>query len=162
MSLKRYYLRQTFGPLLIFAYIFMAILGKPDSKAELFPFFNWSLFSTSSNPRADIVVVVRSIDGKALPEPQYFYALTDVFATARSRDSRFAKSLDRLAKAHVDASPVEQDLRKSIEAKFMREAEYMQYDLAQITFDPIDRLATGKVISTLPIATYEKGGYDNR
>lgn len=162
MSLKRYYLRQTLGPILIFVYIIVAILGKPESKAELFPFFNWSLFSTSSNPRSDIVVIVRSINGKALTEEKYFYALTGVFATARSRDSRFAKALDRLAKARVNSAPVEHHLRKSIESNFMREAEHMEYDLVQIIFDPIDRLSTGKVISTMKIATYEKGSYGNR
>lgn len=162
MSIKRYYLRQTLGPILMLAYIIVAILGKPASTAELFPFFNWSLFSTSSNPRADIVVIVRSIDGKALPEEQYFYALTDVFETARSRDSRFAKALDRLAHAKVNSTSVEHDLRKSIERNFMREASHMEYDLTQIIFDPIDRLATGKVISKMKIATYEKGSYGNR
>lgn len=161
MSVRRYYLRRTLGPMLILAYIIVAILGKPDSKAELFPFFNWSLFSTSSNPRADIVVIVRSIDGKALPEEKYFYGLTDVFETARKRDTRFAKALDRLALAKVNSTSVEHDLRKAIESNFMREVNYMEYDLAQIKFDPIDRLATGKVISTKIIATYEKGRYGN-
>ncbi len=159
MLLKHYYFRQALVPILLLAYIFIAILGKPEHRAELFPFFNWSLFSTSSNPRTDIVVVVRSMNGEVLPEAKYFYDLTDAFKTARSRDSRFGKALNLLAQAKVKSASEEVGLRKSIENNFMSEAKHLEYDLVQIVFDPIERLATGRVIRTHKIATYEKGVY---
>ncbi len=162
MKLAEYNMRRTLAPTLLVAYIVIAILAKPEGRAELFPFFNWSLFSTSSNPRTDVVVIVRSIDGEILPGKKYFYDLTDSFETARRRDSRFGKALDLLAQAKVHSKPNEHRLRRSIESNFMSEAEHLEYDLVQLVFDPIDRLSTGKIIRKNKIATYEKGNYEDR
>lgn len=154
---KAYLVRRTFAPALVLAYAAVAITATSVRHNELFPFFNWSLFSTSSNPKFDTVLIVRSIDGKPLQRPQLFYSLTDHFGAARTRDSRLAKALDRWANAILTGDDTTSiSLKRVTEQTFMREAKSVDYDVAVIRFDPIERLNNGIIRETKILASFKK------
>lgn len=139
------------------AYVLIALIGTQVRGRELFPFFNWSLFSTTSNPRSDTVLIVRSANGVEFDEPRLFYSMGDTFSAAATRTSRVAKALDVWAGAirRKDAD-AESKMRRLVEGTYLREAKALEYDLARITYDPIERLETGEISQTKILASYEK------
>jgi hypothetical protein len=58
---------------------------------EIFPFFNWSLFSYTSAERHVSTIRVDSVDGKQLSTPRFYYDMTDVFASAKHGTARSGK-----------------------------------------------------------------------
>ena len=144
------------APALVLAYAATASSMSYIQNTEVFPFFNWSLFSSASNPKTDVVMIVRSIDGKTLARPTLFYTLRS-FQAARSRDSRFLKTLDKLYIAVKRGDPnAERRLRNLVENVYMAEADHAEYDLAVIQFDPIERLRTGEIRNVTVVRSYRK------
>lgn len=124
---------------------------------ELYPFFNWSLFSSASAERSTVVVIFRSINGQTLPEPKMFYDVPEAFYSARTRDSRFAKAMDRLyASILAGDQQTEEAVRRVVEQTFLREAREADYDLAVISYDPIARYKTGRIDSLEIVKSYRK------
>lgn len=140
-------------------YFVVAMGPKPATALEVFPFFNWSLFSSSSASRIDRVIIIKSINGAPLDEPTYFYNTKGIFRAADSKDSKLAKSVDRLAVARMTKNiAAEKAVRALIEQQYMNEVETVEYDVASIRYDPIVRFKTGEIDSTSIIASYRKGG----
>jgi hypothetical protein len=160
-GLASYRLRRSLAPAAILAYVVLALAGAPAGRAELFPFFNWSLFSAAVNPKIDVVLVVHAIDGVELDRPRTFYELPERFPAARARDTRLAKSLDRLAEA-VEAGDraAEKSIRSLIERTFMADASQVRYEVARIGYDPIERYETGRLVRSQTLARYEKNRDD--
>lgn len=151
-------LQRVFPYLLVCGYAAMAVLVKPPGNLpELFPFFSWSLFSTSSDHRTDVTLRVRSVDGRPLAEPTLFYHLKDTFAAARDKDPRLMKLLDRLAVAIRSADTRTADhLREVVELTFMREVAAIDYDLVLVSYNPIERLRSGAIDSVQVVASFKK------
>lgn len=104
-----------------------------------------------------MVLVVKSLNGRALPKPRFFYDETDTFYSARQRDSRLGKALNRLHNSIVLGDRnTEIRVRKVIEDTFLREAENIDYDVSVITYDPIERYSTGKIESVEVTKSYSK------
>ncbi|MEM7666508.1 MAG: hypothetical protein AAF250_11680 [Pseudomonadota bacterium] len=92
-----------------------------------------------------------------MDEPTHFYDLKDRFGSAEARDSRLAKTADRLAYALLNDDPVqERNTRRLIEHHYMRDARSVEYDLAMITYDPIRRYREGEVKAMLVLKRYSK------
>lgn len=121
---KIYALRTNALPLGIFAYVAIALSPPPAGSLETFPFFKWSLFSTASNSKKDVVAIIRSVDGKILEKPTLFYDMKNIFSTASAKDSRFAKTLDRLNYAILNNNKnIEQKTINIINKYYMKEAK---------------------------------------
>jgi hypothetical protein len=155
---QAYLLRRALLPTCVLAYFLIASGAQAVRSTELFPFFNWSLFSDASNPKIDVILLVKSVDGASLDRPTQFYALGNRFSAAREQDTRLSKSLDRLTWSlqHRDAHQ-ELRLRRLIEGTFLREAKTTDYDIALIVYDPIVRLRTGEIQSQRVLRSYRKG-----
>lgn len=153
---KAYTLRRVMIPLVAFGYAVTAIFLKPETNVELFPFFNWSLFSQSAALKSDAAVLVRMIDGQIIDPPMLYYAMPDTFEGAK-RSAQLLKASQRMARAFMaDDDVTLEATRRIIEDISMREAGEAQYDLAIITYDPIDRLRTGALQSMHVLSTFEK------
>lgn len=142
-------------------YVLVAFYGaRLDSRPEIFPFFNWSLFSSSSGDRNEYALLVRSIDGQALAKPQLFYDMKDAFIHARQRDINVSKVTQELGSAlHQNKPQLAYEKRRMIEDRFMADAREVEYDLVMLHFDPIERLETGKIQDQHVVASYRKA-YD--
>lgn len=81
-DIRAYWLRRVLSPIAVFLYAMIAINAVPRGNLELFPFFNWSLFSKAMNPKSDVVVTVTALNGQALRQPRSFYDMGEVFAAA--------------------------------------------------------------------------------
>ena len=152
-----YRLSRQLAAFIICLYALVAILAMRPDGLETFPFFNWSLFSKSSNLRYDVVVRVHSIDGRQFSSPRLYYEMGETFLHARKRDPNLFKIADRLNIAvRTDDDAAVAKLRELIERRYMAEAGAATYDVALLIYDPIERLRTGAVDRVFVLATYEK------
>mgnify|MGYP000878748295 FL=1 len=160
-SFARYRVFRLFPLLVVGFYILVAFYGaRFDSRPEIFPFFNWSLFSSSSGDRNEYALLVRSVDGQPLAKPQLFYDMKDTFLHARQRDINVSKVTQELGSAlHQNKPQLAYEKRRMIEDRFMADAHEVEYDLVMLHFDPIERLQTGKIQDERVVASYRKA-YD--
>src|SRR5438477_2752554 len=101
---------------------------------ELFPFFNWSLFSDTSSERIVHVIRVDSVDERVLPSPRFYFDMTETFARAKQRDSIVSKTVARLVEAiHNDDKQAISRIREVIEDRYMAEVKSAEYDIVQLT-----------------------------
>jgi hypothetical protein len=128
-----------------------------DSRPEVFPFFNWSLFSSSGSLRAENAVLVRSIDGRTLPSPRLYYDMKETFVHAKLRDVNFAKAVQSLGQAlHAHNEESVARMRSVIEQRYMADVSSAKYDVVLLTYDPIRRLRTGEIKKIAVLASYTK------
>ncbi|MGH6753784.1 MAG: hypothetical protein ACREDP_16625 [Bradyrhizobium sp.] len=141
----------------VVAYAALAIALKPAGAIEFFPFFNWSLFSESSDRKGDVVLLVTRINGKAVTPPRFFYDMKETFVVARDKDPRLMKLLDRWLYAilNKDAETAAR-LRAVVEKTFMAEASDVDYDLDLAVYDPVRRLRTGDIEELRIISSFAK------
>lgn len=142
--------------MLLITYPVLAHFGPKEGRAEFYPFFDWSLFTYASNIRKDVVLIVREIDEKPLAEPTYFFDMPTKFSTAKKRDSAFGKFLDDYAFAHLGGQTEREMYLENILAnRYLSEASSIKFDLAVITYDPIQRYKTGDVLKTTTLKSVE-------
>lgn len=157
-SFARYKAIRLFPLLLTGGYLFVALfISRLDTRPELFPFFNWSLFSVSSSQRAQYALRVRSVDGKALAQPSLYYDMAETFVHARQRDINVSKVVQDLGQAvRLKRLRTEDEKRRMIEQRFMADVDAAEYDLVLLHFNPIDRLRTGAIEREQVVASYRK------
>ena len=147
-ALEAYRLRKPLIPLAILAYGVFAIFSRPEGELELFPFFNWGLFSSAYANRTDNVVYVKAIDGRELPVARNFYDLSNEFRHAHNRDPQFFKTVDQLKYAYLRGDDEAfRRHRAIIEDRFFSEHSQVEYDLVEIEFDPVERYNSGDIRS---------------
>lgn len=139
-------------------YPIVALTGPRQGRAEFYPFFQWNLFSISTDKAGDAVVVVQEIDGKQLPTPALFFDLGDYFSAAKRKDIRLGKMLDNLVAAEVSGNRALSDkLSQVIEKTYLAEARQAKYAVAVIYYHPIVRYKTGRMEHMLIVKQGEKG-----
>jgi hypothetical protein len=156
-ALTAYHLRRSLAGLCVAAYAILAIAMKPAGAIEFFPFFNWSLFSDTSDQRTDIILRMTEIDGVTLMPPQLFYDMKDRFAAARNKDPRLMKLLDRWFYAIKTQDMVTADqLRAVVEQTFLQEARTAGYELVVLVYNPLRRIHTGEIERLEVVGRFEK------
>jgi predicted DCC family thiol-disulfide oxidoreductase YuxK len=157
-ELKKYRIRKYVGPLLVAGYVSIVFYtGGLDTRPERFPFFNWSLFSYSSVPRTDVALEMHSVNGQPLPAPRLYYQMTDTFTHARERDVNLWKTEWALVSAlRRNDQPTILQMRQIIEQRYMAEASSADYNIVQLTYDPIQRLRWGEIERSTVLASYSK------
>jgi len=148
---------------LIGSYLAVVIIARvnnrfdPHFTEEIFPFFNWSLFSVTSNERTISVIRFDSINEKPLPSPRLYFDMGDIFASAKQRDPTVWKTTETLASAiqHDDQETISR-ARKLIEDRYMAELKSADYAIVRLTYDPIERLRYGAVKDSVVLAIYRK------
>jgi hypothetical protein len=152
-DLQKYRVRRYAGPLLIAVYVAIVFYtGRLDTRPERFPFFNWSLFSFT-----DVVLQVRSVNGRPFPVPQLYYQMMDTFAHARSKDVNLWKTEWTLVSAlRRHDQPMIVQMRQIIEHRYMAEVSSADYDIVQLTYDPIRRLRLGEIQRSIVLASFSK------
>lgn len=156
-ALLRHDVRRLFVVFAVAGYALVAILMKPPGQIELFPFFNWSLFSTSTDRKSDTTLLIRSIDGHPIEPPQLFFDMKDEFSAAQRKDSRLIKLVDKWAYAlrHDDAETAAR-LRSVVEDTFMSDVGSVEYDVVRLFYNPLQRLRLGTIDSIKVLGTFAK------
>ncbi|HUT49522.1 MAG TPA: hypothetical protein VM325_09290 [Alphaproteobacteria bacterium] len=141
---------------LLVAYLCIAVAGGVQSpKGEIFPFFNWSLFTYVSDHRQLIEIEILAINGVRLDAPTRFHDLPKQFAGARNKSVSILKLASRMAAAHIDGDQARfRSLRKVLEATYLAEAERLKYRLVANRYHPIERWRDGSIRSTIVIGEY--------
>lgn len=155
-GLRKYRSSRTLSLMLIGTYIIVA--AWPGFKAvEIFPFFNWNLFSYSASVRTDWTVQLRTINGHRLPSPKLYYQMKRVFSYARDRNITPDKVFRNWASA-IDSGNLSRSkkLQRLTEDTFMKEIKTATYDLVAITYHPILRIRTGKIDKVMVLGTFRK------
>lgn len=151
-----------FIPSLIIIYTVIALSKSLMSQVlsypsrELFPFFNWSLFST---PRVHSELYTIRIT-KVRSDKAAAAALVD--KTIRPQDltplknARFQKTTRALGRAYRHKRPDQIEGLKKLAANFLRPKGVIGYDLIRLTYHPIEfyhdhRAADEKVIASIVI-----------
>ena len=145
-------------PLILGAYLAVALMAPPSGFTETFPFFNWKLFASApgavvSRPE----ILVHAVDGETLETAVFFYALGDRFEAARRRDIRVSKTARQLARWHATGRSRSKRLRRVIEETFMSEAATVDYALVMVSYDPIERFRSGRIRGIRELASFSKG-----
>ena len=145
-------------PLILGAYLAVALMAPPSGFTETFPFFNWKLFASApgavvSRPE----ILVHAINGEALEPPVFFYALGDRFEAARGRDVRVSKTARQLARLHATDRSWARRLRRVIEETFMSEIATVDYALVMVYYDPLERFRSGRIRGMRELASFSKG-----
>ena len=150
------------APVLVGAYSALAVAFIPIGSLELYPFFNWSLFSRSAAQRGDVTLMIRSLNGETLERPQLLYDMKHGLVAAKRKDAILIKIIDRLWSAikRGDQATAER-LRSVIETRFLSDARSLEYDLVRIQYNPIDRLQTGDIDQIDVLASFKTGGSHN-
>jgi len=157
-GIRSYRRRTVMLPLLVAGYVAIAIQPLPRSLApEIFPFFNWSLFSNSSPVSMDSVALIHSANGVSFNEPRSLFDLPEVFDTAARRDIRFAKVLDRFAISTMTGDTHDAELARAlIEDHFMRGVSDVDYTIAILRYDAVERYRTGKATTHIELGRFTK------
>ena len=156
-QLRRYRASRLFVWPAALIYAAVAFAARPPGQIEFFPFFNWSLFTFGQMQRADIVLLVRSIDGQKLPQPAQFYDLKHIFPAARAKDSSLMKLLDRWRAATLNGEHSTADeIRAVVEDTFMTGAASVEYELVVIGYDPLRRIKDGTIEHVMVVGSFEK------
>lgn len=127
------------------------LLGEADKNVP--PVFHWFLFSWTPNEGGQVQYAVRftAVEGATLAEPLLYAEAADIAVDRRSGRAR--DLVNRLARALESGDGAEAErIRTAFEDAFVRgEAEY---EVIRITYDPIERFATGAVENIEVLATF--------
>jgi len=143
-------------PSFFLCYCMFAFLGAGfASKHEIFPVFNWSLFSEVREVRELCEVEVLSINDMPLKLPTRFYELPGEFSAARNRDATVMKLTQRVCRATIAGDEKTfAKLRNVLESSFLSDQQTVTYRLVWQYYNPIDRWRDGSVISSVVLGEY--------
>jgi hypothetical protein len=125
----------------------------PARTVEVFPFFNWSLFSTVPE-RVSTDYSIRFIDvgGDALDPPVYFEEARSFLPTSASPGAR--QVIRELGKAVDEGHPLRLVRNQQIlEREYLAALEQADYELVRRRFDIVDRRSCDCFISETVIGT---------
>ena len=142
--------------------VFAFFGGIFSSKYEVFPIFNWSLFTYVSDVRNFCEIEVTSIDGVSVKPPTRFYDLPDEFAAARTRSATVFKLLQKTCRAQLAGQEdAFEAFREVLESSYLADREEVHYRLVIQTYNPIERWRDGSVIATELLGEYRTGRYSD-
>lgn len=141
------------------AYVFLANAVGPlgKNRFEVFPFFNWSLFThATAAVKHDYAIFIETIDGRPLPRPTLIYSLKSKFKAVRDGIS-LRKATLTLAFAILEKNNKKtQRVRATIERSYLRGPKRFSYSVRHVTYRPLERYRTGKVTPLEILANFEK------
>ena len=135
--------------------------GLTSPKAEHFPVFNWSLFSSVDDESILVEVEITALDGKSLPQPTRFFDLPGHFDAAKRRDITILKLVGKAYRKLVRGDDgAFQDYRRVLESVYLADRDMVAYRLVLNRYNPIERYRNGTILSTQVMWEGRKGeGY---
>lgn len=152
--MRRYRRLQIFvAAALTFVFV-VGMAGEIPPRHENFPFASWSLFSLVPGRRKEFDLILHTANdptpGAGLPFNQ---ADRLVFHPHSIVVHEVIQQLGDAARADNDAAV--RALRRQIEQEFV--PAVTRYDLVRVTYTPVERWRTGRVLSTNPVRSFTPG-----
>ncbi|MEM6971700.1 MAG: hypothetical protein AAF577_02755 [Pseudomonadota bacterium] len=112
---------------------------------DVFPIFNWSLFSVVTDNNVSPTLMIHRIDDLVFDEPMNFFDLGAYFPRARSRDVKVVKLIRRY-RADVAVDPTAGPaLIRAIEQRFLAGYDRVDYSLETWRYDALERFHHGRI-----------------
>ena len=144
MSQSGYRLRCHLVAILVVGYVVGFSQGPKLGRPEFYPFFSWSLFSYTHSTRNEIAVLVHTLNGQPLEKPVSYYDLPKKFTNFPGGKIRMRKMLlDLIAAASKGDQMRQRELLKKYENVYFRNIGSVDYRLALINYNPIEKLNSG-------------------
>ena len=134
-------------------YALIAMSGIGRHAGELFPFFNWSLFSSVRSPISAVELQVAAVGDTRFEPPVDFYELPEVFPAAAAKTSATMKLAERLGLTILNRQPGADAIRPTLENRYLSIGDRVEYRLVWVTYDPLDRIRNGEVQNIRVIET---------
>lgn len=140
------------GLALFFAISLMSveISGSP----EMYPFFNWQLFSYIPNEKDEFSIEVYRIGSREYDPPLQYADMTSLFVDAGAAPTEYTPRIRELAKAVKEEDPERiRQAREEIDVLFGRN-EYA-YGILEVRLDPVEYWKTGEYASSTVLRVFE-------
>lgn len=144
-------------PLVLFVYFFVGVGTKRSG--EIFPIYHWGLFAAVETPTTLGEVYLEEVDGERYNPP---VRLQDTESYRRLMMSDYdiynTPNVIRRLAAALASGRYERaaELEAAFEANFL-EQDRVRYSVVNVTFDPVERYRTGKVVSRETVGRLTKG-----
>ena len=134
-------------PVFLYIYFGIAHIGhKISDVAEIFPFFNWSLFTNVSDEKKLLEIEILAIDDEYFTKPVRYYDLKSKFPLAAAKDITHLKLLYRIyAALRTNSLEKFNALKRTLETVYLRGHRKVRYRLTLKTYNPIERWRAGRV-----------------
>jgi hypothetical protein len=125
---------------LLVVYLVVLVANGPRNGDEVFPFFNWELFSRVPEPeRTSWSVRLVEVNGEPLPDGVYFEDAGGIVPLAGS--SAAFVTMQRFGQGVEAADPVRVDeARRVLESRYLGHFDAVSYELVRRTYDVLDRV----------------------
>lgn len=140
----------------IIGYLVLALQPWKPNGVELFPFFNWSLFSHSVENRSDALILVHELDGQELDPPLPIHELAEHFPSAAGSVDLFKVSRDLIYAVSAGEDTDIDAIRSVLESRFMPEESHVRYQLAIGRYSPLERYQGDGFKAIDPVRMFEK------
>lgn len=144
----KYYVRTIIlFPLFLLVYTLVATVDKETTKGkEIFPFFQWSLFTYIPSPAYANELWVIGFDGEDLPQPTFIFELKDQYRVAAHNSPTVFKLLDRIALAQQDGdNKTFARLITLLEENYLKDKSGTEYMIVGVVFEPIKRWKSNEI-----------------
>ena len=139
------------------ALTFVAIVGLGGTltpRHEIFPFASWFLFSLVPDRRSEFDLLLRATADHPLDPPRSLRQADGLVGQPHSIVTyELIQQLGRAEQAHDERAS--RAVRRQIEGQFT--GPVTRYELVRITYAPVERYRTDRVLETAPVRSYETG-----
>ena len=152
--MKRLRRFKTLAAAFLSAQLVVGYLGWLTPQHEIFPFASWFLFSLVPDHVTDYDLLLYGPANRSQTVPRAFNRASNL---VKGNHSVASYQLIQQLGAAVESRDQTRigNVRRQIEEQFY--ASGVRYDLVQVTFRPVERLKTGRVLSSRPVQTFISG-----
>ncbi len=152
--MSRYRRLQIFVAAALTFVLVVGLAGEIPPRHENFPFASWSLFSLVPGRRSEFDLIVHAADEPSPGTGQPFNQAASLVYHPHSIVAHEIIQELGDAEQHGNAA-ASRALRRQIEREFV--PAVTRYDLARVTYNPVERWRTGRVASTVPVRSFAAG-----
>ena len=127
---------------------FLSHQRKPEQ--EVYPFFSWFLFPSVPYIQTEFVILIHEFNGKTIEPPRFS---TEIKGVLSFHGAGYYKITQELGRGILNENEDKiENLREQFEKLFL--SHPVLYEVVQITFDPIERWKTEKILHKKSISMF--------
>jgi hypothetical protein len=149
--MKRLHRLQTFAAMFLVAQVVVGYAGWFTPRHEIYPFTSWLLFSLVPDRLSDYDLLLHGSPAYPQEPPRSFNQSAGLVRAPHSIVSYQVIQQLGEAVAANDSARVDY-LRGQIEEQFA--VAPMRYDLIKVSYHPVDRWKTGRILSSSPVQSF--------
>jgi len=119
-------------------------------RAEIFPFFNWDLFSKPQRVISHYEILIDRVSGKIFIPPVSIQEMPEYPAHLHG----FDKAVQMLGSALQSNNPTQVRVWRYIIENQMHKLKDVDYRIVKVTYDPLVRLETNNIMNETILAEY--------